>query len=160
MAKYAAPIREQVWSLQLRIELLGVAPTIWRRVIVPETIKLPTLHRVFQTVLGWTNRHLHVSVICGVAKSTTSATTGTTSWWSRIGSHIPTSRPAWFIGATARTAARPRMWAVSTATPSFSRLADPDHEERDSYLTWVGGHFDPKRFDLDATNLALSKVRA
>jgi len=39
-------------------------------------------------------------------------------------------------------------------------IADPDHEEHDRYLTCVGGHFDPKRFDLDATNLALSKIRA
>jgi hypothetical protein len=38
-------------------------------------------------------------------------------------------------------------------------IVDPDHEEHDRYLEWVGGHFDPKRFDLDATNLALSKIK-
>jgi hypothetical protein len=41
----------------------------------------------------------------------------------------------------------------------MARPADPDHEEPDRYLQWVGGHFDPNRFDLDATNLALSKIK-
>ena len=59
MAERAAPTREQAWSWQLRIELLGVAPAVWRRVIVRETIQLPQLHRVFQTALGWTNVFTH-----------------------------------------------------------------------------------------------------
>jgi hypothetical protein len=51
---------------QLRIELLGVDPQVWRRVLVPETITLPKLDRVIQTSVGWTNNHLHEFVICGV----------------------------------------------------------------------------------------------
>jgi hypothetical protein len=66
MAKRAAPAREQAWSWQLRIDLLGVAPAVWRRIIVRETILLPQLHRVFQTALGWTNSHLHEFFIRGV----------------------------------------------------------------------------------------------
>ncbi len=41
----------------------------------------------------------------------------------------------------------------------LAAIADPDHEEHEQYLTWVGGRFDPKRFDLEATNLALSKIK-
>jgi hypothetical protein len=66
MAKRAGAAREQAWSWQLRIELLGVAPAVWRRVTVRETILLPQLHGVFQTALGWTNSHLHEFVIGGV----------------------------------------------------------------------------------------------
>jgi hypothetical protein len=66
MVKRAAPIHKQAWSWQLRIELLGVSPTVWRRVTVREIIKLPKLHRVFQTAFGWTNSHLHEFVIGGV----------------------------------------------------------------------------------------------
>jgi len=38
-------------------------------------------------------------------------------------------------------------------------VADPAHEEHDSYLEWVGGSFDPGEFDLGAVNAALQKVR-
>lgn len=31
-------------------------------------------------------------------------------------------------------------------------LADPDHEEHDRLLEWVGGEFDPERFDLAGVN--------
>ncbi len=51
---------------QLRIELLGIDPRVWRRVVVPETITLPKLDRVIQASVGWTNSHLHEFVICGV----------------------------------------------------------------------------------------------
>ncbi len=38
-------------------------------------------------------------------------------------------------------------------------LADPAHEEHDSYLDWVGYPFDPAAFDLAAANAALQRVR-
>ena len=31
-------------------------------------------------------------------------------------------------------------------------LADPDHEEHENYLEWVGGEFDPEAFDIDEIN--------
>lgn len=34
-------------------------------------------------------------------------------------------------------------------------IQDPDHEEHDKYLEWVGGAFDPEAFDLDEVNQAL-----
>jgi hypothetical protein len=45
--------------LQLRIELLGITPKIWRRVWVPDTITLSRLHRTIQAAMGWTDSHLH-----------------------------------------------------------------------------------------------------
>jgi len=53
-------------SWQLKIELLDVTPTVWRRLIVPETIKLPKLDRAIQAAFGWTNSHLHEFIIAGV----------------------------------------------------------------------------------------------
>jgi hypothetical protein len=46
-----------------------IPPTVWRRLVVPETITLPKLHQVFQAALGWTNSHLHEFVIGGVRYS-------------------------------------------------------------------------------------------
>jgi hypothetical protein len=48
---------------QLRIELLDVEPAIWRRVLVPATIKLHKLHVVLLWTMGWAGGHLHEFVI-------------------------------------------------------------------------------------------------
>jgi hypothetical protein len=34
-------------------------------------------------------------------------------------------------------------------------IRDPRHEEHDSFLTWIGGAFDPEAFDLNAINRML-----
>lgn len=38
-------------------------------------------------------------------------------------------------------------------------IQNPNHEEHDSYLEWVGGKFDPEAFDLEETNQALRRVK-
>lgn len=37
-------------------------------------------------------------------------------------------------------------------------LQDPDHEEHEEYLAWIGGKFNPKAFDLELVNKNLRKV--
>ena len=37
-------------------------------------------------------------------------------------------------------------------------LADPGHEEHESYRTWIGGPFDSTLFHLPAANLRLAKI--
>jgi len=34
-------------------------------------------------------------------------------------------------------------------------IGDPDHEQHDQYLEWIGGEFDPEAFDLEDANQAL-----
>ncbi len=50
---------------QLRIQLKDVAPTVWRRILVPGGVRLPKLHDMFQAAMGWTNSHLHQFTIDG-----------------------------------------------------------------------------------------------
>jgi len=38
-------------------------------------------------------------------------------------------------------------------------IADPKHEEHESYLEWVGGEFDPEAFDLDEANGMLADYK-
>jgi len=38
-------------------------------------------------------------------------------------------------------------------------LSDPDHEEHDTMLEWVGGKFDPNSFDVAAVDRALKRLR-
>jgi hypothetical protein len=68
-AKDGAPKRRRrgirIWTppatrlLQLKITLQGIAPPIWRRIVVPDNYSLETLHSILQDVLGWTNSHMH-----------------------------------------------------------------------------------------------------
>ncbi len=38
-------------------------------------------------------------------------------------------------------------------------ISDPDHEEHDEYLDWIGGEFDPEGFDVDLVNQSLKRIR-
>ena len=38
-------------------------------------------------------------------------------------------------------------------------LADPKHEEHDELLEWVGGKYDPEKFDVVAVDRALKRLR-
>lgn len=44
---------------QLKIQLLHISPTIWRRVLVPSDIDLHSLHFVLFTTMGWQGYHVH-----------------------------------------------------------------------------------------------------
>ena len=46
-------------TYQLKIQLMHSKPPIWRRVLVPATMKLSRLHDVIQIAMGWTDSHMH-----------------------------------------------------------------------------------------------------
>lgn len=46
---------------QIKISLAGVSgPPVWRRILVPATIRLDRMHEAIQAVMGWENYHMHV----------------------------------------------------------------------------------------------------
>lgn len=45
---------------QLYIQLNDITPPIWRRILTPSNVRLDDLHRILQTIIGWTNSHLHL----------------------------------------------------------------------------------------------------
>ena len=47
----------------IKVTLLGTSPPVWRRILIPRDITLRDLHRTLQTVMGWTNSHLHQFVL-------------------------------------------------------------------------------------------------
>lgn len=51
--------RRDAVSYQLRIELDGIAPAIWRRIVVPSNLRLDALHPLLQAAMGWGDYHLH-----------------------------------------------------------------------------------------------------
>lgn len=52
---------------QLRIDLEGARPPIWRRVLVPGHFTLAHLHGIIQAVMGWEGYHMHEFSVSDVA---------------------------------------------------------------------------------------------
>ena len=44
---------------QIKITLLDIKPSVWRRILVPETFTFQNLHDAIQDVMGWDDCHLH-----------------------------------------------------------------------------------------------------
>ena len=53
------PTPRRPQPIALRIELLDVAPLVWRRVLVSNQWTLASLHGYLQWVMGWTDSHAH-----------------------------------------------------------------------------------------------------
>ncbi len=51
---------------ELKIELNGVKPSIWRTFVSDSNVLLPDLHKMIQIIMGWTNSHLHQFIKDGV----------------------------------------------------------------------------------------------
>lgn len=51
---------------QLNITILDSNPSIWRRVLIGDDTLLPDLHKIIQSVMGWTNSHMHQFIQRGV----------------------------------------------------------------------------------------------
>jgi len=66
MSKRAKVIPLQAQALVLRIELLGITPTIYRTIVVPASITLPKLHVTILRAMGWQGGHLHEFMIDGL----------------------------------------------------------------------------------------------
>lgn len=52
--------RRPAATLQLRVDIDGAKPPIWRRLEVPGDIPLRRLHGVLQTAFGWDGRHMYL----------------------------------------------------------------------------------------------------
>ncbi len=52
-------VNGQTPIFQLRIDLKGISPPIWRRVLVPADATLDNLHDIIQAVMPWWDAHLH-----------------------------------------------------------------------------------------------------
>ncbi len=44
---------------QIKVSLMDIDPPVWRRILVPGSIRLDAFHTVLQIVMGWTDTHLH-----------------------------------------------------------------------------------------------------
>ena len=176
--------------LQLRIVLDGIEPVVWRRLLVPGSVRLNKLHLMLQAAMGWENSHLHcfrigeslfgtqfddypdneldeksVTVLQAVADVPLFAYEYDfgDSW-----DHAVHVEDFWRLPIGLRhgvcvageNACPPEDCG---GAPGYAHLlavlAQPDHEEHEHLLEWVGGDFDPEEFDLALVNARLQALR-
>ena len=63
-------------SYILHISIMFSDPLIWRRVQIPGTITLATLHDVIQLSMGWTDSHMHQFLVGKISYEPTSGGSG------------------------------------------------------------------------------------
>ncbi len=174
---------------QLRITLLEVEPAVWRRILVPASVRLAKLHDTFQAAMGWTNSHLHSFTIGGerYGMQVDEYPEGEidekqVTVLRAIGKHPSFSYEydfgdSWEHEIVVEEFARPPLGLKHAVcldgqnacppedcggTGGYAELlqvlADPENEEHDHLLDWVGGPFDPTLFDLVTTNVALQHL--
>lgn len=49
--------------LQIRVELIGIEPKIWRRILIGSQCTFWDLHVAIQDAMGWTDSHLHLFAV-------------------------------------------------------------------------------------------------
>lgn len=57
--KVVGASNRNVTVLQLKVDLHGVQPKVWRRILVPASIRLRKLHVVLLRAMGWEGEHMH-----------------------------------------------------------------------------------------------------
>lgn len=174
----------KVATYQIQISLKGSKPKIWRRILVPSDLLLSDFHKVIQSVVGWTNSHLHQFIHKGsyytykmegddyweemnnvdykdfVISDLLKKVTDKMVYEYDFGDGWEHNIVLEEIGAVGQKLKFPVCLAgkmecppedcggVSGYLSMLEILKQPDHEEYDSYITWLGGSFDPGAFNV------------
>jgi Plasmid pRiA4b ORF-3-like protein len=183
------PINQCVFHL--RVELVGIAPTIWRRLLVPGNIRLSKRHDIFQVAMGWTDSHLHCFTIGDLVYSNqdddddpedeldenevmvrealsdhqdfTYEYDFGDSWIHDIVVERMTTKRSGLKHAVCldgeRACPPEDCGGPSGYALVLEAIADPDHEEHEDFVTWLGRPFDPEYFDVAVANADLQRVK-
>jgi hypothetical protein len=174
---------------QLRIALEGVDPPVWRRLLVPGSVRLGRLHGIFQVAMGWDDSHLHrfridgdvygggffgdeEGEIDGAKVSVGQALQGHwhffydydfgDAWIHVVDVEDLRGLPLGLKFAVClggENACPPEDCGGTGGYASLlAAVEDSSHDEHECLLEWVGGGFDPARFDVAEINAALQHV--
>ncbi len=177
---------------QLKITLRGVSkPPVWRRIAVPAALTLDLLHEVIQQAMGWEDGHMHVfstprrdygtpdsdlghadedKVTLAEVLAEPGARMRYTYDFGDDWEHdvvlekvLPPDRVARVSCLAGKGACPPEDCGGAWGYASLKEvLADPDHEEHEDLLGWLGldsaADFDPALFRLDEVNARLSQL--
>ncbi|MCC7550418.1 MAG: plasmid pRiA4b ORF-3 family protein [Methanobacterium sp.] len=164
---------EQVY--QFRITLKDIRPPIWRRIQVPGTFSFGDLHMAIQNAMGWENYHLHGFIMNDPAfgeRITIEDNEGEeiiSEWFNMencVANYTYDYGDSWEhrvklekILKREKDIEYPRCIKGKRACPPedcggawgydeiLKILKNPDHEEYEETLEWVGEDFNPEHFD-------------
>jgi len=176
-------------SYQLKVTLKGSHPPIWRRIAVPEDMTLAKLHSVLQVSMGWENGHMHAFVVgkqqfgergmLDGAKDESKARLNEV--FAKVGSKIVyeydfgdgweheivledklshAEQPTALACLAGERACPPEdcggIYGYADMLEAISNKKHPEHKQ---LREWLGGPFDPERFDSSAVNSRLKRLR-
>ncbi|MEL6722563.1 MAG: plasmid pRiA4b ORF-3 family protein [Pseudomonadota bacterium] len=181
---------KQAKKYQIKINLQGAKPPIWRRLWVAPDMTLGQLHDVIQTAMGWHDCHLHQFDVYGEYYSAPDQELGPDvsdeeditlaaalqepkqrityeydfgdGWVHEIllEKVLPREKQETLpICVKGKRACPPEdcggVWGYGGL---LEVLADPQHEQYEDMLEWVGD-FDPEAFCVDSVNQKLAAYR-
>lgn len=164
-----------VW--RLKVELLGVMPTVWRRFDTYADVKLSQLHYFIQGAMGWELMHLfsyqdgrgygcqisselRLCDACRVGDALSYTYDFGDNWQHLVTVEKAMAKP---------TGIYPRVVAGKCACPpedcggpwgyadKLRALAGRRNARRRELVEWLGGPFDPKAFDMEEARERLAE---
>lgn len=179
-----APPPRNGQAVQLFVQLSGVEPPIWRRLVVPGSLTLRELHAVLQFAMGWEDYHLHSFDVAGVLYGDIEDFDGPlgdeeTFTVGQAAAAVDQFSYDYDFGDgwTHDIRVEQVMESVGVGTPHviggaracppedcggpggyqelLEVLADRRHDDHEQLLEWVGGTFDAEAFDLAEVNANL-----
>jgi len=173
---------------QIKVTLVGSKPPIWRRLIVKDNIRLDELHNVLQVAMGWFGHHLHQYRVrdfyIGIPDDDFDVTDERDIYLEEILSNpkeyfiyeydfgdgwehkivlekiLPLESYDSPVVIKGKKACPPDdcggIWGYADF---LDAIEDPEHEEHESMLEWVGGNFDPEEFDMNVINKKLNALK-
>jgi hypothetical protein len=186
MARKAKPADGPAEIFRLKVVLRGSDPSIWRRLEVRDCT-LAKLHGILQDAMGWDDYHLHTFTVGGVEFGPASAewdvkderrvklsqlaaqgvkkfryTYDMGDGWEHeitFQKSVPAEPGAKYPRCIDGARACPPedcggIWGYADL---LEVLSDPEHEEYEERLEWLGGEFDPEAFDLEEVNARLAR---
>ncbi len=180
--------RRQPMTYRIKVTLRGVSPPVWRRLIVPSDLKLPMLHEVLQAAMGWYDCHLHLFQVGDRAFAPPgdfdpvgedSRDISLHDIAPRKGSRVTYEYDfgdGWRHDIVVEDVIDGRCEAARCLkgrrncppedcggpmryTEFRAAIADPSHEEHESWRELLPSDFDPEAFDLVQTDALVRRVR-
>ncbi|MBU4535485.1 MAG: plasmid pRiA4b ORF-3 family protein [Euryarchaeota archaeon] len=161
---------------QLRIDLDGIRPPVWRRILIPGTGTMRDLHQAIQDVMGWEDYHLHQFMVDDpfsgqpiTMENHDEETEKIEDWFTMEnpnGIYIYDFGDNWehiieleVITHRDKKATYPQCIKGKRACPPedcggvggylemLDTLKDPKHEEYEETVEWLGEDFNPEHFN-------------
>src|SRR5208283_620595 len=157
---------------EIKVELQGIDPPIWRTLRVPSYTSLIRFHRILQKTMGWKNCHLHEFITGVMPSNKLSESSDLEKAFSKRRTllYIYDQGDGWeheitLLGTTEGNEEISCIAGARACPPEdcggppgyyslLVALSDQEHADHDEMLEWVGGKFDPNAFDIEKVNKA------